>query len=502
MSGFDFKATRDPVGDRSEVLKPAVAAGSSTCELEVAVDRFDGGGCGVVPEVTEDAFEVAFQASSEGDERLHPRATAPAHDGFEMIAGVGLVTVVPGVCKEVPNGEGAGDLGMLAADAFAQFELFGFEVFHAPAKRPECAARQATGLTSDLFAGGVERLAAELHDVEAVEADLRVREIFASSSDEGFGHVHGDFLDLRGVDAAPGELGGELVEGGFVLAGCEEEQARNLRATAAAGGFLAGDFEECGAVFVAFSGGGLIDTEALERTPVGLFPNLIDAAADEVPDAVLADLALRGDFGDRQDLGEREQVGFHKQGESALRSCPRELGIADLACGRLDTWHSGAQGGAVFEEVEMLPGALDGVVHRAGLAGFRVGETAAGLEVDDEFERFRHGIEIGGNDLPWRGESERLGKEMFDSHGRDSRDPEPGNRGERGSRVGSDSGKLPTRTHHSDELPPGPFSRRNLVDNFPPRAHQRCCDRCPIRATSASQPTKSSDVPIRRGSAV
>ena len=32
------------------------------------------------------------------------------------------------------------------------------------------------------------------------------------------------------------------------------------------------------------------------------------------------------------------------------------------------------------------------------------------------------------------------------------------------------SRKLPPRTHHSDELPTGPFSRRNLVDNFPSRS--------------------------------
>ena len=302
MSSFDFKAACDPVGDGSEVLESTVSASPSTGELEVAVDGFDGSGCGVVSEVTEDAFEVTFQALSQRDKGCHPRAAAPAHDGFEMIAGVGLVAVVPGVCEEVPDREGAGDLGMLAADAFAQFELLGFEVIHVPAKRPQRAARQAAGLTSDLLAGGVECLAAELHDVKAVEADPRLGKVFAGSGDEGFGHVDGDFLDLRGIDLAAGEFGGELVEGALILAGCEDEQARDLRATAAAGGFLAGDFEECGAVFVAFAGGCLIDTEALERTPVGLFPDLIDAAADEAPDAVLADLALCGGFGDGQDF--------------------------------------------------------------------------------------------------------------------------------------------------------------------------------------------------------
>ena len=450
MGRFDFKAACDPVGDGSEVLEASVAAGSSTGELEVAVDGFDGGGCGVVSEVAEDAFKVTFQASSQGDEGCHPGAATPAHDGFEMITGVFLVTVVPSVCEEVPNGEGAGDLRMLAADAFAQFELLGLEVLHVPAKRPECAARQAAGLTGDLLAGGVEGLAAELHDMEAVEADSRIGKVFTGTGDEGFGHVDGDFLDLGGIDLAPGEFGGELVEGGAVLAGCEEEQPRNLGSAAATRGFLAGDFEEGGAVLVAFAGGCLIDAETFERTPVSLFPNLIDAAADEVPDAVLADLALRGDLGDGEDFGEGKQVGFHEQGESALRPGPRKFGVANLARGRLDARHAGTQGGAVFEEMKVLPGSLDGVVYRAGLAGLRVGETAARLEVNDEFEGLCLGIEVSGNDLPWRGESECLGKEMFDSHA-----PEY-------ARGGVTHKAPPLRRVFHD-----PFSQQSLMDNSP-----------------------------------
>jgi hypothetical protein len=39
-----------------------------------------------------------------------------------MFAGVGLVTVVPGVCEEVPDREGSGDFRMLAADARRQYD--------------------------------------------------------------------------------------------------------------------------------------------------------------------------------------------------------------------------------------------------------------------------------------------------------------------------------------------------------------------------------------------
>lgn len=432
MESFDLKAARDPVGDGPEVLEASVAPSSPPCELELAVDGFDGGGGGVVFEVSEDALEVAAEASPKGDEWRHPRAAAPAYDGFEMIAGVGFITVVPSVCEEVSDGERAGDFRVLAADVFTQCDLLRFEVLHVPAKRPERATRQAPGLAGDLLADGVEGLAAELHDVEAIEADPRVGKVFAGSGDESFRHVDGNFLDPGGGDAAPGEFGGELPKSGAVLARGEEEQACDLGSTATARGFLSVDFKECGAVSVAFSSGGLIDAETFERTPVGFFPNLLDAAADEVPDAILADRALSGDFGDWQNFGEGEQVGFHEQGESALRPGPGEFSVTDLTLGSPDARDAGAQGGAVLEKMEVLPGALDSVMHRAGLPRLRVGEAASRLEVDDQFEGLRLGVEISGNDLPWGGESERLGKEMFDSHGRNFRCCDARNRGKTG----------------------------------------------------------------------
>ena len=96
---------------------------------------------------------MAFQASPQGDEWLHPRAGAPTRDSFEMIPGVILVLVVPSVGEEVPDGKGARDFRMLTADARAQFELFGLEVVQIPAKGPERSTRQAAGFAGDLSGG-------------------------------------------------------------------------------------------------------------------------------------------------------------------------------------------------------------------------------------------------------------------------------------------------------------------------------------------------------------
>jgi hypothetical protein len=71
----------------------------------------------------------------------------------------------------------------------------------------------------------------------------------------------------------------------------------------------------------------------------------------------------------------------------------------------------------VFEEPEVLPALLDGVVDRTGLAGFRIGKARAALEINDELQRLGDGIEVAGNDLSWRSQAQRLSEEIFNSHG-------------------------------------------------------------------------------------
>ena len=76
----------------------------------------------------------------------------------------------------------------------------------------------------------------------------------------------------------------------------------------------------------------------------------------------------------------------------------------------------------MLEKPEVLPAALDGVVNRTKLAAVRIGEACSPLEINDEFERLGNRIEVTGDDLPWRCQSECLSKKMFNSHGREHRD--------------------------------------------------------------------------------
>ena len=121
---FYVQTACDPVGDGLEVTECSVTAGSAAGELKQAVDCLDGGGGGVVFEVSEDAVEVPSEGSRELDEGLHARARAPGDDGAEVFGGILGALVVPHVGEELLDGERAGDLAVLAADLLAELKLF------------------------------------------------------------------------------------------------------------------------------------------------------------------------------------------------------------------------------------------------------------------------------------------------------------------------------------------------------------------------------------------
>lgn len=126
-------------------------------------------------------------------------------------------------------------------------------------------------------------------------------------------------------------------------------------------------------------------------------------------------------------------------GDAAATSCPWKVGVLDRATSRFDAWDTCPKGGGVLEEIEMLPGALHRIVNRPEFTGVRVGlgKTVTGDEVDDEFEGFCCGIEVGGDNLPWGDKAERLGENAFRGHA---------------AEVTTTAGELTTRTRRSDEF--------------------------------------------------
>ena len=72
----------------------------------------------------------------------------------------------------------------------------------------------------------------------------------------------------------------------------------------------------------------------------------------------------------------------------------------------------------MLEEIQVPPGLLDGVVHRAvGLAALGTREAAAGLEVDLDVEPLPLGVEVGRRHHPRRHQAECELEQIDIAHG-------------------------------------------------------------------------------------
>ena len=92
---------------------------------------------------------------------------------------------------------------------------------------------------------------------------------------------------------------------------------------------------------------------------------------------------------------------FHEQGEAALGPGPWHLDLLDAATlAAIDAGHKGVHVALELEEVEVPPGALEGVVDGAGLAGVRMGKAAAGREIQINVQTARLGVEADVSDAP------------------------------------------------------------------------------------------------------
>lgn len=117
---------------------------------------------------------------------------------------------------------------------------------------------------------------------------------------------------------------------------------------------------------------------------------------DDAPQALVGDVQkVFGCDRDRQMHGKRHREPFEQQREARARPRPRHGDEADTTLGTVDAWRARGQERLMLEEIEVSPGFLDGVVHRARRRfAVRALEAAAGLEVEPNVEAAVVGIEV------------------------------------------------------------------------------------------------------------
>src|SRR5215831_5300379 len=139
---------------------------------------------------------------------------------------------------------------------------------------------------------------------------------------------------------------------------------------------------------------------------------------DDTPQTrvVLADEA--GGSSHRHILDESHDERFEQKRETGSRPCPRHVDEAHATVGTVDAGDARVQERLVLKEIEVAPGLLHRVVHRAvGLAALGTGKAATGLEVDLYIEPLLVGVELGVHHHPRRHQAECELEQIDIAHG-------------------------------------------------------------------------------------
>lgn len=245
--------------------------------------------------------------------------------------------------------------------------------------------------------------------MEAVEGDLRPREVLGGAGPEGLAHVHGQLLDLPGTAAPALEFRGKGRQRRGVLARGHEEQLAGVQV------------EEIGRVDMALLAADLIDAHPAHRTPVAGFAGLVDVVDHDPPDARVVFAEHRGGFGHAHVVAEQHRHGLKEQGEAAALPRPGNRDLMHAAAVALHPGNPRGEDRLVLPEVEVLPLALKPVVDRAvRRVTLGAGEMAATLfQIDRQMEptwfsglAFKAAL----GDDPGAAQRQGFGKEVVGAH--------------------------------------------------------------------------------------
>src|SRR5262249_8790247 len=207
------------------------------------------------------------------------------------------------------------------------------------------------------------------------EGDFSFGKVFRDALDVGATHVDAHLLDAGGIRVVAVDMISETSNSRRIIAFGDVDDLPRVQV------------DEQRDVVLAALGRSLIDGDASQVRAVHARHRLLDIVLDEAPQTrvVLADEA--GGSCDRHALDEGHDERLEQKREAGSGPCPRHIDQAHATVTTIDAGDTRMQEGLVLKEIEVAPGLLDGVVHRAvGLATIGAREAAAHLEVDLDIE--------------------------------------------------------------------------------------------------------------------
>ena len=269
-----------------------------------------------------------------------------------------LLELDPGAC-----GAFAGGAGEQSGQAV---ELGVGEVFGFFEERPSQALEFGFVTLFDA-SGPVEGLTGLGDDMELVEGDFGVGQMFGDALDIGARHVDGGGFDAFGVAAAPGEVGGEALNGVGAAALVDEHHASGL------------GVGHQGDIVVPLGAGGLVDGDGAQPGQVVGGDGKLDVTRADRDRAMPGQAGQAGDGRERHLPAQAHDERLEQQREAGRAARPGRLHQRHAAVRQPHPGHPGLEHALVLEEVQM-PVALElRVVDR--MRPLAVREAAAAPEI-------------------------------------------------------------------------------------------------------------------------
>ncbi len=198
----------------------------------------------------------------------------------------------------------------------------------------------------------VDGITNEFHDVETVEGDLSLCQVFSDAFDEGRTHIGRGMLDAAGITTVVFEVIGELTHGIGTTPVGNEDNAPSI------------DVDHQGNVVVAALCSRLVDADTVDIRQIHARDRRLNIVEDDAPQTLVRDLEKA--FGCNRDWqvhGERHGEAFEQQCEARARPRPRHGDEAHATLGTVDARRACGQERLMLEEIEMPPGLCDRVMH-------------------------------------------------------------------------------------------------------------------------------------------
>lgn len=268
---------------------------------------------------------------------------------------------------------------------------------------------QGLAFTLLQLARHIHHFVEQFDHIKAVKSDLRLKERLSHSGHEVRRHIHADLDHLPRSDFLAGQIELNRYDGFPPLAGFRMEEAPGV------------PVDPAGDAVMLLAAGRLVEPKAGFGEGGIPLARLADPMVQHRPDPLDVDAQHHGDSIDGHfPLNQGLPQGFKEQHEATARPHPGHLHRLDLVLAAgLDPGNLAMQVASVLEEVQMLPGALDCIVHeaRSDLGVDKLATTRKAQRQVKFLPARRTRLEFNAIYLPMRVQAQGHAEKLFAVHG-------------------------------------------------------------------------------------